>query len=93
MWQIYILRLPSQSLDLNPIEHLPIEHLCDVVEREICITDVQLTYLQPLHDAITLLRTKISEEGFQHLVDFMPPRNKEVLTAKWGSKQVLSKCT
>ncbi len=39
--------LYSQSPDLNPIDHL-----CDVVEREIHIMDVQPTNLQKLRDAI-----------------------------------------
>ncbi len=42
-----LLKWPSQSPDLNPIEHL-----WDVVEREIRIMDVQPTNLQQLRDAI-----------------------------------------
>ncbi len=59
-----VLLLPPQPPDLNPIEHL-----WDVVEREIGIMDVQPTNLQQLHDAIMSIRTRISEECFQHLVD------------------------
>ncbi len=51
-----------------------IEHLCDVVEREIHIMDVQPTNLQQLRDAIMSMWTKISEECFQHLVESMPRR-------------------
>ncbi len=58
-----LLKWPPQSPDLNPIEHL-----WDVVEREILIMDVQLTNLQQLRDAIMSIWTKISEECFQHLV-------------------------
>ncbi len=58
---------PPQSPDLNPIEHL-----WDVVEREIRIMDVQPTNLQQLRDAIMSIWTKISEECFQHLVESMP---------------------
>ncbi len=63
--------------DLNPIQHL-----WDVVEREICIIDVQLTNLQQLRDAIMSIWTKISEECFQHLVESMPRIIKAVLKAK-----------
>ncbi len=42
-----LLKWPPQSPDLNPIEHL-----WDVVEREIHIMDVQMTNLQQLCDAI-----------------------------------------
>ncbi len=51
-----LLKWPPQSPDLNPIEHL-----WDVVEREIRIMDVQPTNLQQLRDAIISLWTKISE--------------------------------
>ncbi len=74
-----LLKWPPQSPDLNPIEHL-----WDVVEREIRIMDVQPTNLQQLCDAIMLIWTKISEECFQHLVESMPRRIKAVLKAKGG---------
>ncbi len=57
-----LLKWPPQSPDLNLIEHL-----WDVVEREIYIMDVQPTNLQQLRDAIMSIWTKISEECFQHL--------------------------
>ncbi len=74
-----LLKWPPQSPDLNLIEHL-----WDVVEREIHIMDVQPTNLQQLCDAIMSIWTKISEECFQHLVESMPRRIKAVLKAKWG---------
>ena len=49
----------------------PIEHPGDVVERGICIMDVQRTNLQQLCDAIMSIWTKISEGCFQHLVESM----------------------
>ncbi len=55
-----------QSPDLNPVEHL-----WDVVEREIHIMDVQPINLQKLRDAIMSIWIKISEECFQHLVESM----------------------
>ncbi len=77
-----LLKWPPQSLDLNPIEHL-----WDVVEREIHIMDVQLTNLQKLRDVIMSIWTKISEECLQHLVKSMPRRIKAVLNAKRGPTQ------
>ncbi len=72
-----LLKQPPQSPDLNPIEHL-----WDVVEREIHIMDVQTTNLQQLCDAIMSIWKKISEECFQHLVESMPRRIKAVLMEK-----------
>ncbi len=77
--EFILLKWPPQSPDLNPIEHL-----WDVVEREICIMDVQPTNLQQLCDAIISIWTKISEEYFQHLVESMTQRIKAVLKAKGG---------
>ncbi len=72
-----LLKLPPQSPVLNPIEHL-----WDVVEREIHIMDVQPANLQQLRDAVMSIWTKISEECFQHLVESMPQRIEAVLKAK-----------
>ncbi len=74
-----LLKCPPQSPDLNPIEHL-----WDVVEREILIMDVQTTNLQQLCDAIMTIWTKISEQCFQHLVESMPRRIKTALKTKGG---------
>ncbi len=74
-----LLKWSPQSPDLNPIEHI-----WDVVEREIHIMDVQPTNLQQLRDAIMSIWTKISEECFQHLVESMPRRIKAVLKEKVG---------
>ncbi len=67
-----LLKWPPQSPDLNPIEHL-----VDVVEREIHIMDEQPTNLQQLCDAIMSIWTKISEECFLHLDESMPRRIKK----------------
>ncbi len=85
-----LLKWPPQSPDLNPIEHL-----WDVVEREICIMDVQPTNLQRLRDAIMSIWTKISEKCVQHLVESMPRKIKAVLKAKGGPtryNKVASEC-
>ncbi len=80
----FTLLWPPQSPDLNPIEHL-----WDVVEREIHIMDVQTTNLQQLCDAIMTIWTKISEECFQHLVESMPRRIKAVQKANGGPTRYL----
>ncbi len=77
--ELTLLKWPPQSPDLNPIEHL-----WDVVEREIHIMDVQPTNLQQLRDSIMTIWTKISEECFQNFVESMPQRIKAVLKAKGG---------
>ncbi len=59
-----LLKWPSQSPDLNPIEHI-----WDVVKQEIRIMDVQLTNLQQLRECYYVNMAKISEECFQHLVE------------------------
>ncbi len=61
-----------------------IEHLWDVVEREIHIMDVQTTNLQQLCDAIMTI-TNISEQCFPTPFESMPRRIKAVLKAKRGS--------
>ncbi len=71
-----LLKWPPQSPDLNPIEHL-----WDVVEREIHIMDVQPTNLQQLRDAIMSIWTKISEECSNTLLN-LSQRIKAVLKAK-----------
>lgn len=54
--QITVLRRHQRSSDLKPTEHL-----CDAVEEEIHVVDVQSANLQQLCDHI------FSEECFQHL--------------------------
>jgi len=77
-----VLKWPPQSPDLNPIEHL-----WDVVERELRTLDVHPTNLHQLQDAIQSIWANISKECFQHLVESMPHRIKAVLKAKGGQTQ------
>lgn len=74
-----VLKWVPQSLDLNLIQHL-----WDLVERDIRIMDVQTTNPQQLLDAIT----KRTEEYLQYLVETMPQRIKAL-----GSNPVLVRCT
>ncbi len=75
------LKLPPQSPDLNPIEHI-----WDVVEGEIRIMAVQPTNLQQLDDAIVSISTKILKSSkskcFQDLVESIPWIIKAVLKEK-----------
>lgn len=72
-----VLQWPLESSALNPIQRL-----WDVFEREICITDVQLTNLRRLHDAVMSIWPTISKECFQRLVESMPQGMKAALKAK-----------
>uniref|UniRef100_A0AAY5KIQ5 Tc1-like transposase DDE domain-containing protein n=1 Tax=Esox lucius TaxID=8010 RepID=A0AAY5KIQ5_ESOLU len=80
--EFIVLKWPPQSPDLNPIEHL-----WDVVERELRALDVHPTNLHQLQDAILSICANISKECFQHLVELMPRRIKAVLKEKGGQTQ------
>jgi len=74
-----VLKWSPQSPDLNPI----IEHLWDVVERELRVLDVHPTNLYQLQDAILSILANISKD----FVESMPHRIKAVLKAKGGQTQ------
>lgn len=65
-----LFNMAPQSPDLTSTANL-----CNVVEQEIHIKDVQ-------HDAITSVWTKISVESFQHLLEPLPRRIKAALNTQ-----------
>ncbi len=82
-----LLKWPPQSPDLNPIEHL-----WDVVEREIHIMDVQTTNLQQLCDAIMTIWPKSLRNVSNTLLNLCH----EELRQFWRQKRinpVLARCT
>jgi len=80
--ELTVLKWPPKSPDLNPIEHL-----WDVVERELHALDVHPTNVHQLQDAILSIWADISKECIQHLVESMPHRIKAVLKEKGGQTQ------
>nr|KAF6360184.1 hypothetical protein mMyoMyo1_011136 [Myotis myotis] len=74
-----LLRWPSQSPDLNPIEHL-----WDEVKRAIRQLLPQPSNLTELDSAIHQAWCHIPRITFQHLVESMPRRITAVLKAKGG---------
>jgi len=72
--ELTVLKWPPQSPDLNPIDHL-----WNVVERELRVLDVHPTNLHQLQDVVLSKWANISKECFQHLIESMPCRIKAVL--------------
>lgn len=72
--EFVVLQWPPQSVDL---------HIWDVVEQELCFTDVQPTNLQHQSDAI-IIHMDQNEECFQHFAESMPERIATVLKQKVG---------
>ncbi len=71
-----LLKCPPQSPDLNPIEHL-----WDVVEREILIMDVQTTNLQQLCDDIMTIWPKELRQFWRQ--KWVQPGTSKVYLIKW----------
>lgn len=72
--EFIVLHWPSQSPDVNPIEHLWNHSM-----------KVHLDNLQELSDAIMSTWTRISKNTFQHFGESMPQRIKADLRAKEGA--------
>ena len=81
--EFIVLKWPPQSSAVNQIEHL-----WDVVGRDIRIMKVLPTNLQQLCDAIISVWTKVSEKCFQNLVESVPRIIRAALKAKGGSSKV-----
>ena len=79
--ELSVLQWPYQSLDPYPIEHL-----WDVIEREMWSMKLHLKYLHELHNIIMWTWIRISKEGF-HLEKSMPQRIEATLGAKGGPIQ------
>lgn len=64
------------KVQINPAPRWPHLYAWDVLEQEICITDLQPTNLQQQQEAIVSIAshnwTKTSEECFQHLHESVP---------------------
>ncbi|MBN3299690.1 PEX5 protein, partial [Amia calva] len=71
----------TPTVNLNPIEHL-----WDVVERELRALDVHPTNLHQLQDAILSIWANISKECFQHLVESMPRVADLALSGDWAAE-------
>ncbi len=81
-----LLKCPPQSPDLNPIEHL-----WDVVEREILIMDVQTTNLQQV-----MLSWQYEPKSLRNVSNTLLNLCHEELRQFWrkkGSNPVLARCT
>lgn len=59
--------MTAGSLNSNSLN--PVEHLWDVVEKEILMMDVQITNPQRLCDVTMSMWNKVLGECFQHLAE------------------------
>ncbi len=82
-----LLKWPPQSPDLNPIEHL-----WDVVEREIHIMDVQTTNLQQLCDALMTIWPTSLRNVSNTSLNLCHEELRQIWREK-GSNPILAMCT
>ncbi|KAF7666055.1 hypothetical protein LDENG_00118340 [Lucifuga dentata] len=74
-----VLTWPPNSLDLNPIEHL-----WDLLEKQVQSMDGPPHNLQDLKDLLLTSWCQIPQDTFRSLVEFMPQWVRAVLAARGG---------
>uniref|UniRef100_A0A671YBG6 Tc1-like transposase DDE domain-containing protein n=1 Tax=Sparus aurata TaxID=8175 RepID=A0A671YBG6_SPAAU len=74
-----VLTWPPNSSDLNPIEHL-----WDVLNKQVQSMEAPPCNLQDLKDLLLILWSEIPQHTFRRVVESMPLRVKAVLAAKGG---------
>ncbi|KAF7640777.1 hypothetical protein LDENG_00015010, partial [Lucifuga dentata] len=72
-----VLTWPPNSPDLNPIEHL-----WDVMEKQVRSMEVPPPYLQDLKDLLLKSWCQIPQDTFRGLVESMPQQVRAVLAAR-----------
>ena len=77
-----VLTWPSNSPDLNPIEHL-----WDVLDKQVRSMEAPPHNLENLKDLLLTYWCQIPQHSFRGLVESMPHRVRAVLAAKLGPTQ------
>ena len=77
-----VLAWPPNSLDLNPVEHL-----WDVLDKQVQSMEAPPRNLQDLNDLLWTSWCQIPEQTLRGLVESMPPQVRAVLAAKGGPTQ------
>ncbi|KAG5841041.1 hypothetical protein ANANG_G00195380 [Anguilla anguilla] len=80
--EFMVLPWPPNSPDLSPIEHL-----WDVLEKQVRSMEAPPHNLQDLKDLLLTSWCQISEDTFRGLVESMPRRVRAVLAARGGPTQ------
>ena len=80
-----VLTWPPNSPDLNPIEHL-----WDVLDKQIQSMEAPPCNIQDLKDLLLTSWCQIPQHTFRGLVESMPQRVRAVLAAKGGPAQYLA---
>ena len=77
--ELEVLTRPPNSPDLNPMEHL-----WDVLDKQVRSTEAPPRNLQDLKDLLLTAWCQIPQQTFRGLGESMPPRVRAVLAAKGG---------